>query len=186
MCGFLPIHEKLFLFLFFISQFINRTFPIIYVSKTASVGQACWQATFASPSFMVLPCFLAVALAPCSRCTEATFFHNASTTNGYIRIQYHSGNIVVDIITTSIFVHVVIETIRLIPISPIESSYFIRGVIGTISSTDATIISHLINSFAAMEHLPDKHFRKARVAMLTYHRLKQGLNRIGLRRIAAK
>ena len=59
-------------------------------------------------------------------------------------------------------------------ISPVEATHFIRTVVGAISRTNATVISHLVNAFAAVvgSCYRANVFARRIVTVLAKHRLK--------------
>ena len=135
----------------------------------ASVGQACIQAVFTSPSFNTRSSFFALVYHPANAEHRKNIFPLHRLTNCYIRIQHHSCKIIIHLHVPHHPAYQLStdpgywETICTCIISPVKPAYFIRTVIRAISCSDTTVIGHLVNAFAAMvgRGIPDKHFRKA-------------------------
>ena len=102
---------------------------------------------------------------------ECALFNNSTLTHRYIRIENQ---------TTQVRIHVVIELFVIGVFEPIEPSDFIRTVIYTILGPHATVVSHLIEAFAAVIGCRNRTniFAGCIVAMLTHQRLKNN-TRIG-------
>src|SRR5690606_12002093 len=73
--------------------------------------------------------------------TQATLLHHAPRSYGNIRIEYHLTKVTVlgSVNTRKILVIMVFK--------PVEPSYFIRTVVGTISCSDTSVVCHLIEPF---------------------------------------
>ena len=113
-------------------------------NKIAPDEHAVAQATTTSPSSRSVFFLCGEFASPDALHTERAFFHHATWTHGYIRVHH----------TTQICVHGRVNGCELLvivmPSEPVETSYFIRTVVGTITCTDATVIRHLVNPFCAV------------------------------------
>src|SRR5690606_24847350 len=93
-----------------------------------------------------------------------------------------------DVITTAIFIQVVGKTVGTVKVKPVKTTYFIRTVVSTIFSTYTTVISHLVQAFAAVvgSRYRTNVFTRSVVAMLAHHRLEYSLYAVCIIWIAAK
>ena len=175
-------HIKTTVLLLFISYFIHIAFFIIYITKVNSIGRAglhtgCFYVSY-NGWVLVLFCIQFAILQ--ALYAERTFFNNTTAANCYIRIQYHSGKIVIHL--EHYFIHIYItqwflivsETVSSVIVKPVKAAHFVRAVISTISCTDTTVINHLIKAFAAVvcsSHRANVFARRI-ITMLAKHRLK--------------
>ena len=78
---------------------------------------------------------------------ERTFFHHTPAADGNIRIQHHAGEIIIHIIAATIFIKVVFEAIRTIPVHPVKVADLVRAVVRAILRTDTAVVGHLVQTF---------------------------------------
>ena len=131
--------------------------------------------------------FLHSALPSCKRCTQKEHFSitplERTVTSGFNTILERSSFII--IVASEIIPLWLSGKLSASIISPVKTAYFIRTVIGTISCTNTTVISHLVNPFAAMVGCRNRAniFTRSIITMLAKHRLK---NNIRIFRITGK
>ena len=99
-----------------------------------------------------------------------------TVTSGFNTIRVRS-SFIIDYCMDQVYLHrcmlVVRETICAGVIRPVETTYFIRTVVCAISCTDTTVISHLVDAFAAVVGCSYRAnvFTGSVIAMLAKHRL---------------
>src|SRR5579872_6991025 len=87
---------------------------------------------------------------------EAAFFHHTAAAGDHIRVEHHTGKIVIHRedngieLTDDLLVLVVGEAVGAGIVGPVETSYFIRTVVGAIAGPDTAVIGHLIQPLAAV------------------------------------
>src|SRR5690606_5051673 len=113
---------------------------------------------------------------------ERAFFHYPPAPYSHIRVKHHAGQIIIDIIPAAVFIEVVVKTTGSVPVHPIETTHLIRAVVCAVFSPDAAIISHLIQTLAAMvsSRYRANVLTGGVVAVLTKHRLENRLNAVGI------
>src|SRR5690606_4628736 len=111
-----------------------------------------------------------------------------AATNRNIRVQYHTSQIVVDIVTLTIAVKVISEAVRTVKVKPVETTYFVRTVISTIFSTDTTVVCHLVQTFTAVvsSRYRTNVFTRCIVTVLAHHWLEYRLDAVRIVRITAE
>src|SRR5260221_2964213 len=126
-------------------------------------------------------------------CAERTFFHHTTATNNYIRVQHHTGQVVVHLedhriqFTYRRLVLVVREAVGAGVISPVKAAYFIRTVVGAIAGPDTAVVSHLVQTFGAVVGSVDRAnvLTGSIVAMLTQHGLEDNLDVVRIIQLTA-
>lgn len=159
-------------------QTIHTTRLIIQIPKDNRAGGTCILTSRPDVSIVNL----AISLGSCidlavlnSLDAIRAFFHHPSSTNRYLRIQNQRLKLLGSLL--SLVLPSVEITVLVVVIEVIESPNFIRTVVGTISSSNTTIISHRIDALLGVHSGCNRTnlLARGRFAVSTCHRLHHNL-----------